>query len=320
MNVIVNVDDARVRAFLAEHLGASPNSIEAIRPGEWSRVYAVRRGSEELVVRFSRYRDDFERDRAVANWGGLGLPVPPVREIGEALGLAYAVTPRVAGEFLETLCEARTRAVLPSLFSVLDAARGIDLSSETGFGGWTVAGGGSHATWREVLLEREALPSERCVGWRERLAALPASLAAFNEAQGMMRELVTVCPEDRHLIHDDLVNRNVLVSGDRVTAVLDWGSSKFGDPLYDIASLLFWSPWSPGWSDIDVLAEAARHYDAIGFLVPDLEARVRCYAVHIGIGGIAYNVWKGPERADDLARVTRRTLAFARGLPLGART
>ncbi len=70
------IDDATARAFLVERLGGDPATIEVLRPGEWSRVYAVRRAAEEVVVRFSRYREDFEKDRAVAAWSSADLPCP----------------------------------------------------------------------------------------------------------------------------------------------------------------------------------------------------------------------------------------------------
>lgn len=305
--------DVDARTFLVEQLRATPESVERLRPGEWSSVYGIRRDRQDLVVRFSRYREDFEKDRVVAAWSGSDLPVPPVVEIGEALGLAYAVTPRVPGEFLEALDEGRMRALLPRLFAALDAVRAIDLSSTTGFGGWTASGGGLHRTWREALLaESETVPPERSAGWHERLADSPIGTGPFEEAHARLRDLVTFCPEERHLIHDDLLNRNVLVDGGLITAILDWGSSKYGDFLYDIAHLIFWSPWFPAWSVIDFRREIERHYAEIGLEVPHVEERVRCYAVKIGLGGMSYSAWKGRERWEHLAKIAARTLEFAR--------
>lgn len=307
----MTLNDADARAFLIGHLGAEPDSVEALRPGEWSSVYAIRRHSQNLVVRFSEYRDDFEKDRAVARWGTPALPVPPVLEIGEALGLSYAITPRVPGDFLEALDEGRVRAVLPSLLATLDAARSVDLSNTTGFGGWTASGGGVHASWRETILSvGVTIPPERSAGWRERLEASPTGSAPFEEAYALMRKLVEWCPEERHLIHDDLLNRNVLVEGDRISAVLDWGSSMYGDFVYDVALLEYGRAWFTASPGIDFLAEVRRHYAEIGLDVPHLEERVRCYAMKIGLGGMSYNAWK--QRWDSVAWHATRTLEFAR--------
>lgn len=306
------VDDAAAHAFLVAQLGADPNGIEALRPGEWSRVYAIRRGDEELVVRFSRYREDFEKDRTVAAWSSPDLPVPEVLDIGEALGGSYAVTRRVRGHHMDVLDEGHMRGLLPRLFRALDAARRIDLSSASGFGGWDARTGGQHRSWREAVLRiGTTVPPGRGEGWRERLEASPSGAAPFDEALERLRELVDLCPEERHLIHDDLLNRNVLVDGDRITAVLDWGSSKYGDFLWDIALLVYGSAWFPLWSGIDFAAEAARHYAAIGLSVPNYKERLRCYTIAIGLGGMSYNAWK--DRLDHVAWHAARTRGFMRG-------
>ena len=108
-----------------------------------------------------------------------------------------------------------------------------------------------------------------------------------------MKNLASRQPEVRHLIHADLMNRNVLVDREHIAAVLDWGSALYGDFLFDLAWLWFWAPWSSGWDAIDFRAEAARHYETTGFAVPAFEERVRACALYIGLDGMAYQAWKG---------------------------
>lgn len=79
-------------------------------------------------------------------------------------------------------------------------------------------------------------PAGRVEGGRDLLGASPIGTGPFDEAFERLQHLADVCPEERHLIHDDLLNRNVLVEDDRIVALLDWGSSKYGDFLYDVAS------------------------------------------------------------------------------------
>ena len=125
-----------------------------------------------------------------------------------------------------------------------------------------------------------------------------------------MTELLDSCPEARHLIHDDLVNRNVLVDADRITAVLDWGSSKFGDFVYDLAKFVFYEPWYPQWHAIDFAREMQAHYDAIGLPVPHFSERLLCYCLHEGIGGIAYSAFRN--RWTEVERKAQRVLKLAR--------
>jgi hypothetical protein len=112
------LQDADLRKFLTARLQAVPDSIETIRPGEWSRAYAIRRNGEELVVRFSPYREDFEKDRAAAQWSSASLPIPPLIELGEAFGVSYAVSPRVVEHFSR-----RSRATRPPPFCRASFAR-----------------------------------------------------------------------------------------------------------------------------------------------------------------------------------------------------
>ena len=122
--------------------------------------------------------------------------------------------------------------------------------------------------------------------------------------------MVEHCPEERALFHDDLINRNVLVDGDRISAVLDWGTSKYGDFLYDIANFVFYRPWFPAWRNIDFAAEARAHYDAIGLAVPNFAERLTCYCLRIALEGVAYSAFRN--RWDEVELRTRRALEIAR--------
>ncbi|HEV2067289.1 MAG TPA: aminoglycoside phosphotransferase family protein, partial [Thermomicrobiales bacterium] len=133
----------------------------------------------------------------------------------------------------------------------------------------------------------------------------------FEEAFSCLHALVDHCPEERHLIHGDLLNRNVLVRDGRIFAVLDWGCSKYGDFLYDLAWFAFWQPWYPAWASIDFRDEALRHFAAIGLDVPSFDERLRCCQIHIGLDGQAYNAFKG--RWHNVEQIAKRTLAVAAG-------
>ncbi|MGI8877926.1 MAG: phosphotransferase family protein, partial [Candidatus Limnocylindria bacterium] len=219
---------------------------------------------------------------------------------------------RMSGEHIDGLDEAGMRRLLPSLFSALDAMRSVDLSRASGFGGWRADGTTTHPTWREWLLAVAAEPATRGAPVvRELLEASPTGIGPFEEGYARLRELVDHCPEERHLIHDDLINFNVLVNGDRISAVLDWGSSIYGDFLYDIAKLVFYRPWYPAWRNIDFAAEARAHYGTVGLAVPRCGERLTCYSIRIGLSDMAYSAFR--KRWEQVAWKARRTVEIARG-------
>ena len=112
------------------------------------------------------------------------------------------------------------------------------------------------------------------------------------------------------MVHADLLHNNVLVSGGQITGVLDWGCSIYGDFLYDLAWLSFWSPTFAAWRQIDFARESRNHYASIGLEVPEFAERLRCYELHIGLDGQAYSAFMG--RWDELEATAQRTLALAR--------
>lgn len=304
------VSDAPVAAFLAARYGSQVERLAPLEGGEWSKAYRFDRAGAGYVARFSALEEDFAKDQRAAAFCSRDLPIPRLLEVGTALGGFYAISERAGGDHLDQMGAAAMRALLPSLFAALDGIRLADISATTGYGLWGAAGAAPHPTWRAALLDIvNDRPADRTHGWRQQLVASPTGIGPFDEAFGYLGGLAAHLPEERHLIHSDLLNRNVLVSGERISAVIDWGCALFGDFLYDIAWLCFWSPWYPAWREIDFGREAARHYAAIGLDVPNLEQRLRCYQVHIGLGGQAYNAFKG--RWTELEATARRTLAVA---------
>ena len=295
-------------AFLKRRFG--PNvRVSAMRPGDWSTVYAVGADGGEFVARFSAFAEAFKKDAQVARYASADLPIPPMVESGAVEGGFYAIAPRMPGEHIDEIDAARLRRVLPSFFAALDAIRAIDVTGASGFGGWRADGRSEHGTWRGFLLgvTTDEGPMGRL---RQQIAGSAVALDAFDESYARVRELVDRCPEDRHLVHDDLMNRNVLVDGDRVSAVLDWGSSLYGDFLYDLAKVVFYGPWHPEWRDVDFAAEALRHYAAIGLAVPNFTERLECYCLRIGLADMAYSAFRG--REDELRWKARRLEEIAR--------
>jgi hygromycin-B 4-O-kinase len=308
----VIVDVPRVEAFLATRFGSDVAAVAPLGRGVWSQAFAFQRAGRDYVIRFGEHREDFCKDRLAARYAGPALPIPRVVELGQAFGGHYAVSERVFGSYIDDVDGDQMRALLPSLFAALDTARLADLSPTTGFGGWGADGHAPYPSWRAALLDVvHDRPTDRIHGWRERLAASSLGAGPFEEAYARLQALAGRLPEERCLIHSDLLHYNVLVQGDRISGVLDWGCAKYGDFLYDLAWLCFWQPWYPAWQGIDFRQEAARHYAAIGLDVPHFEARLRCCQLHIGLDGQAYQAYAG--HWTDLQATTWRTLDIGAG-------
>jgi len=308
------LDAARVEAFLHERYGSGAGNVLPFDQGEWSKAFAYTIDGDARVIRFSALDEDFAKDQFAGRWRSPVLPIPRVLELGPVpadLGGYVAVSERLYGDFIDDLDEAGMRALVPSLFAVLDATRTADLGGTSGYGIWGVDGNAPFASWPAFLLNVNSdSPANRIAGWRAALEASAVGAAPFDEAYERLRALAPLCPDDRHLIHSDLLHFNVLVADHRITGLLDWGCALYGDFLYDIAWFTFWARWFPEWHGIDFRQEATRHFAASGLAVPNIAARLRACELHIGLAGMTYQAYKGFR--SDLAWTARQTLELAR--------
>jgi hygromycin-B 4-O-kinase len=303
-------DCESVEAFLEERVGHGVAGVTALTSGAWSDAYAYRHDRRDWVIRISTLEEGFRKDERMVRYASPVLPIPRVLEVGTVGDGFYAISERLSGDVLETIDGRRLRALLPSLMATLDAMRLADVSDSAGYGGWGPDGVGPYPSWRATLLDAATdRPAQYTHGWRSRLAASATGDGKFLEAYDVLTSLVDHVSEERHLIHSDFMNRNVLVTGDRISAVFDWGCAMYGDFLMDLAWIDFWSPWSPDWHGIDIVAAAAEHFGGIDLQVPNFAERLRACQIYIGLDGQAYQAARGFWA--DLERTAARTLEVA---------
>jgi hygromycin-B 4-O-kinase len=288
----VQLSDAR--AFLIQRFGIDGDSVDHIGEGAWSRCFGFSHNGAELVVRFGRHVEDFERDRLAARFASPDLPIPQVIEIDEAFGAWYCLSTRARGTPLEQLDAPEWAITVPSVLATLDALRKADITATTGYGSWDHEGNAPHATWADFLADViEDPPGSRTSGWKRGLIDSPGGDEMFMRGYEHMLELASAFPGPRSLIHNDLLNRNALAVDGRVTSVFDWGCSMYGDFVYELATFVFWSPWHTAMDQIDILSAALDHYGDVGLDAPNFDDRFRCCALHIGVVHIAYNAFLG---------------------------
>ncbi|UVI30218.1 phosphotransferase family protein [Paenibacillus spongiae] len=292
--------------FLKDHFGERAHSLVLCGAGDWSKAYSFILDGKDMVIRFGAHREDFEKDRVMGLYSSHILPIPRVIEVGETeSGGFYAVSERVPGKHLDELNGPEIQQVLPQLLDALHELQQLDLTDTQMIGLWRPAGTGP--SWGQELLSI-AEPRDRLAGWRERLDAFPQEARIFDAGVDKLRQLVPQIPENRGITHNDLLNRNVLVDGGRLTGVIDWGNAFYGDPLYDNAWFLYWWPWYPQWREIDVQEVLDRHWEKHGGWPAQYEERLRCCLIHIGLDHIAYSAFR--QRDEDMKRNAQQLLTY----------
>ena len=95
--------------------------------------------------------------------------------------------------------------------------------------------------WRTVGLTSApgSYVERQIVRWRDQLSRTPTA-ARLGDLAPLTDWLLAHRPpvEDRVIVHGDFGFHNLLVTRDRVTAVLDWELATIGDPLVDLTGLV----------------------------------------------------------------------------------
>jgi len=296
-----DADVERLRRF-----GGRARDLSFLAAGEWSTAYGFVLDGREAVVRVGRHVDDFAKDRVMGGFSTRILPIPRVLEIGEAECGCYAVSERVHGRPIDEVGAEDMRALLPRLLEALQALGALSLPGRSGFGLWRADGAAPSRTWAGALLA--APDPQRMPGWRQRLDASPEEAGLFDAGLERLHGLASSLPDVQRIVHGDLLNRNVLTEGDRISGVIDWGNALLGDPLYDIAWLWYWWPWYPAWRGVDLPEFLDRHWAHGDSGPPDWPARLRPYLIHIGLAHVAYCAFRG--RTADLRRNARQLKSY----------
>ena len=109
----------------------------------------------------------------------------------------------------------------------------------------------------------------------------------WDIAYARLAELVPLCPEERSLVHGDYGFDNVLSDGAKITGVIDWGGSKYGDFLFDVAWLSFWS------REIDYKNLYLEHIKKKRIHIENFSERMLCYKLFIGLGSLSFYAYSG---------------------------
>jgi aminoglycoside phosphotransferase (APT) family kinase protein len=71
-------------------------------------------------------------------------------------------------------------------------------------------------------------------------ASAPGTARLLAEIEALAPRLAGLRLQESDVVHGDFHHQNLLVEGDRVTAVLDWEQATAGDWRYDVSWLAFW--------------------------------------------------------------------------------
>jgi hygromycin-B 4-O-kinase len=219
-----------------------------------------------------------------------------VVHIGRLGDFHFAITEKAPGRNLLQIPRDEYLALIPQLIEVLDAIHNIPVGDTQGYGVFDGSGAAHLPSWRAHLDSVREQPAGDLFGdWHSLFETSFLERDVFDRLYGRMQQLAEHCPEERYLVHGDYGYGNVLAQDGTVTAVLDWMSARYGDFLYDVAWLDFWSPVD-GWRD-----QVQQHYSRTGRAVPAYNERILCYQCYIALEALKFYAKAGAKPSYDFA-------------------
>jgi len=268
-------------------------TLTQLKGGEWSAAHRFSLDNQDFVIRVSHTPENFYRDSIAAGWSAPDLPIPQIIKIDRYKDHYYAISPFFSGEAFEGLSAAGLEQTIPGFLSMMTALQSVNLDSVAGFGTLTPSGSGAFQSWSEALLDvNNDRPDSLTHGWKKTLSEIPEAQRKYDQFYEQLTGLVKYCPEQKHLIHSDLLYQNLLVHNHNISAVLDWGCAMIGDPVYDIAIFDFFEPWYPAFTQLSLIHKMRQSYLEQS---PDnrrnFDQRSAACQIHLTLGNIAYCIF-----------------------------
>jgi hygromycin-B 4-O-kinase len=289
------LDEAAVLALLRGYFAASIEGLAVVTGGQVAQTYAFAADGQDYIIRFNRrMATTFEKEALIyGRFASPRLPIPPIVQLGRLGELHYAISRRMPGKPLTELPPAENEALLPALLDTLDAIHACDVADQPGYGIFGDDGVGFFRSWPDSLRAiREEDPEWDFYGkWHVLFETTFLERDVFELIYSRMASLLDYCPEEKWLVHANYGFGNVLAHEGRISGVLDWLDAKYGDFVYDVAWLDFWSPQQT------FPARCAERYARQGISAPHFEERMLCYECYIGLDALRFFAKGGNEGA-----------------------
>ncbi|OGC77879.1 hypothetical protein A2619_03690 [candidate division WWE3 bacterium RIFOXYD1_FULL_39_9] len=267
------LDDGSVPGFLKDLFKTRIVGLKKLKSSEQSIAFKFKVNRRNYILRIASTDQGFFKDQFVRNnYFSKELPVPKTYYIGKMGQNYYSVTSACPGKLLDDFSD---NYLIKSVSKVLDVCHAIysaDVSKTTGFGDWDQLGNGRYVSWSDFLLSVKDRYREGSY-WPE---------GYFMSVYGAMERRVKYCPNIRKLIHGDLGSNNILVNRGKVSGVIDWSDSKYGDFVYDVAYLGFWV-------DVMPYRKVFPHYfKSKDVVIVNYKERFDCYTLNLALSILIY--------------------------------
>lgn len=281
------IEEAAIHALLQDTFEQPIQELTPVQGGLIAQTLSFQAGSEAYILRFttSSIEVSYQKEAFIyKNFASASIPIPPILKVGQIGDVYYAISKKLAGRGLSTLSKAEYEQTLPNIIKTLYAIHQVDVRGWQGYGWLDDNGMGIFPSWKTFIarIMEEEHPNGFYGEWHKLFQTTFLEREFFEKVYTHMIRLLEVCPEERYLVHGEYGYNNVLVQDGKVTAVLDWVDTTYGDFVYDIAWIDYWP------RGVDQSERFRQYYISQGIPLPDFWQRVACYKCYMGLDAMRF--------------------------------
>lgn len=265
--------------FLKTNFNAESTNLGTIMGGERSKAFYFSVQSKMYVFRKNKHNIGFLKDKfAEENFGKI-LPIPRMVKMGVFKDGFYAISEYCNGMTLSNKNLEFSNELIENIFQTLDKIHTIN-KFDGGFGVTGLNGNAPYKSWSDWVLKDNTLVTKddgSFYSWKEIKKINFVDNTIIEKIFAEIKTLLPFIPNVSTLIHGDFATGNVIVDRKQVLGVIDWNEFGYGDFLYDLAWLDFWTP------KIDFVQAYWVRSKNRGVIIPNYFERIRCHKLFIGL-------------------------------------
>ncbi len=282
----INVSDVNK---LFEKLNIEGKNIKEIGNGQIAKTYEFQVEEKRCFIQFNEQNMSqgtineliFAHDFKVNH-----IPLRKMIGHGDYLGFSYIITEKILGKAFDNLSKEEFLRSIVDMMNVLYRISETDINRFSGYGWLDEEGNGKSESWEDHLsfIYKEE-PGFFYGNWFELFDTSFLERDRFELYYEKMKDQFRFLPDIRKLIHSGFCGGNILFDKSKVTGVLDWQDARYGDPLYDLAYMVFWM------NDEDAARSLLEYTKAfkLDASKDNFDQRLKCYKYYIGLDCMRYS-------------------------------
>ncbi|MBS4179059.1 phosphotransferase family protein [Lederbergia citrea] len=289
------MDTNTAHVFIQKVLNDSVSDVQSIDYGELSKVFSYKHHDKGYVIHFNSNGERFEKDQYLyKSFSSQGLPMPRIVESGKVDDIHFSIAEKAPGQVFVSLPESEIKMILPDLINKFTKMAQVPVVQSEKYGWIESSGNGTYSSWIEFI---DSFFGEEQTGfWNHWYTLFESSFLEREFFEGIyttMIDLAKCSPKERYLVHGDFHLGNMLTDGDSVTAIIDWEMAMYGDFMFDLGTMHFWTP------QLQFPQMVRDAWVRDGRQIPHFEERLLCAMLIKGLDGLRFFAKKDDKDAYD---------------------